>query len=44
MIRSVVRKGHHVGINCDGNTKKCDYMSMKIAIMNVCGTEKHHEV
>jgi hypothetical protein len=33
-----VTKGCHVGIKCDGGYKKCDYVSVKLAIINVCGT------
>jgi hypothetical protein len=33
-----VKKGHRNGINCDG-----DYVSMKVAIMNVCGADKGHK-
>jgi hypothetical protein len=38
--RSFVTKGCHVGIKCDGDTKNVT-VSVKLAIMNVCGTGKY---
>jgi phosphoribosyl-AMP cyclohydrolase len=37
-----VTKGRHIGIDCDGDVKNVT-VSMKTAIMNVCGTDKRHK-